>query len=64
MSDMDYDSEEYDIDSLQYSCSDDSEPDVDLENSYYNAKSLKVRLTENFLYSFSMISRFQERILM
>ena len=46
MSDMDYDSEEYDIDSLQYSCSDDSEPDVDLENSYYNAKSLKVRLIE------------------
>ena len=39
MSDMDYDSEEYDI---EYSCDSDSEPDVNLENQYYNAKSLKV----------------------
>jgi len=38
MSDMDYDSEEYDI---EYSCDSDSEPDVNLENQYYNAKSLK-----------------------
>lgn len=38
MSDMDYDSDEYDI---EYSDPSDSEPDVNLENQYYNAKSLK-----------------------
>ena len=35
---MDYDSDEYDI---EYSDPSDSEPDVNLENQYYNAKSLK-----------------------
>lgn len=55
MSDMDYDSEEYDIDSLQYSCSDDSEPDVDLENSYYNAKSLKGDNDDGALAGFARV---------
>ena len=45
MSDMDYDSEEYDI---EYSCDSDSEPDVNLENQYYNAKSLKVFYSQVF----------------
>ena len=49
-----YDSEDNDYD-LEYS-DEDSEPDVDLENQYYNSKALKEEALEEALDSFQKVN--------
>jgi COP9 signalosome complex subunit 2 len=50
-------SEDYD---LEYSEADDSEPDIDLENQYYNAKSLKGDDNDAALQGFKRVLELEE----
>ncbi|XP_066924463.1 COP9 signalosome complex subunit 2-like [Clytia hemisphaerica] len=59
MSDDDFmdDDEEYD---LEYSTDDNSEPDVDLENQYYNSKALKEEDPDEAIKSFEKVLELEQ----
>jgi len=59
MSDDDFmdDDEEYD---LEYSTDSNSEPDVDLENQYYNSKALKEDDPKSALESFEKVLELEQ----